>query len=79
MNLLAQITQWVFMGMWCVAVVAHLYASRYFLPMWANRFRKNPRHVGYGRKVLVGYGVFLGAMAVGFAAGGIGELAGGWG
>jgi hypothetical protein len=30
------------------------------------------------RKALIGYGVFIAAIAVGFAAGGIAELAGGW-
>jgi hypothetical protein len=79
MTPLAQLMLWVFIGAWCVGVSAHLYASRYFLPMWASGFSKKPEHQGYGRKALLGYGVFLGAVLVGFAAGGIAELAGGWG
>jgi hypothetical protein len=55
------------------------YASRFFLPMWAAGFRKKPQHEGYGRKALIGYGIFVGAILVGLAAGGIAELAGGWG
>ena len=79
MNLLAQLMSWVFVAAWCVGVVAHIYASRYFLPMWASGFRKKPEHQGYKRKMLIGYGVFVGAVVVSFAAGGIAELAGGWG
>jgi hypothetical protein len=29
-------------------------------------------------KALIGYGIFVGAALVGFAAGGMAELAGGW-
>jgi len=68
-----------FIAAWCVGVAAHIYATRFFLPMWAARFRKRPEHEGYGRKALIGYGIFIGAIAVGFAAGGIADLAGGWG
>lgn len=79
MTFLAQLMLWVFIAAWCVGVAAHIYASRYFLPMWASGFRKKPEHQGYRRKMLIGYGVFVGALVVGFAAGGIAELAGGWG
>lgn len=79
MTLLAHLMLWVFVAAWFVAAGSHLYASRYFLPMWAAGFRKKPEHQGYGRKVLIGYGLFVGALLVGFAAGGIANLAGGWG
>ncbi len=78
MSIVAQIMLWIFIAAWCVAAAAHIYASRYFLPMWASGFGKRPQHEGYGRKALIGYGVFIGAIAVGFAAGGIAEFAGGW-
>lgn len=78
MSIVAQIMLRVFIVAWCVAAASHIYASRYFIPMWAARLRKRPRHQGYGRKALIGYGIFVGAIAVGFAAGGIAELAGGW-
>lgn len=78
MTLLARIMEWVFIGAWCVGVAGHIYGSRYWLPMWAAGFKKRPDHQGYGRKALVGYGIFIGALAVGFAAGGIAQLAGGW-
>lgn len=45
---------------------------------WAKGFRKCPEHDGYGRKIAIGYGIFIAAILVGFAAGGIAELAGGW-
>ena len=70
--------EWLFVAACCVAVAAHVYATRFFLPMWAAGFREHPEHEGYGRKALIGYGIFIGAMAVGFAAGGVAELAGGW-
>jgi hypothetical protein len=79
MSLIAQIMLWLFISAWCVAAVAHIYASRFFFPMWAAGFRKKPQHEGYGRKALIGYGIFVGAILVGLAAGGIAELAGGWG
>lgn len=78
-SIIAQIMLWIFIAAWCVAVAAHIYASRYFFPMWASGFRKRREHEGYGRKALVGYGVFIAAIIVGFAAGGVAELAGGWG
>lgn len=79
MTLLAQFMEWLFIGAWCVSVAAHIYGSRYFLPMWASGFKSKPQHEGYRRKALIGYGIFVGAIAVGFAAGGIAQLAGGWG
>jgi hypothetical protein len=79
MSPLAQIMEWLFITAWCVGVAAHIYASRFFLPIWVARFRKRPEHEGYARKAIIGYGIFIGAVAVGFAAGGIAELAGGWG
>lgn len=79
MTLLARIMEWVFIGTWCVALASHIYASRYFYPMWAAGFRPKPEHQGHRRKAFIGFGVFIGAIAVGFAAGGIAELAGGWG
>jgi hypothetical protein len=72
----AQMMEWLFLAAWFVAAAAHIYASRFFLPMWAAGFRKRPEHQGYGRKALIGYCIFIGAIAVGFAAGGIAELAG---
>jgi hypothetical protein len=78
MSIVPQIMLWVFIAAWCVGVASHIYASCYFLPMWAAGFRKCPQHEGYGRKALIGYGIFAGAIAAGFAAGGIAELAGGW-
>lgn len=78
MTPLAKAMEVVFICAWCVGVGAHLYATRYWLPMWASGFKKQDRHQGYMRKALIGYGVFIAAIAVGFAAGGIAELAGGW-
>jgi hypothetical protein len=77
MTPMAQGMEWLFIAAWCVGVAAHIYASRYFLPMWASGFKKKPEHDG--RKALIGYGIFVGAVAVGLAAGGIAQLAGGWG
>ena len=62
---------WVFIAVWFVGVAANIYATRFFLSMWLAGFRKRPQHKEYGRKVLIGYGVFTGAVAVGFAAAGI--------
>lgn len=69
----------VFIAAWCVGVAAHIYATRFFLPMWAAGFRKGDKHKGYGRKVLIGYVIFILAIGVGFGAGGIAEYwGGGW-
>ena len=57
----------------------HLYGTRYWLPMWADGFRKLEKHHGYRRKAAIGYGIFFAAILVGFAAGGIAEYwGGGW-
>lgn len=79
MTPLAQFMEWLFIAACCVGVAAHIYASRYFLPTWASGFKRKPQHEGYGRKALIGYGIFVVAIAVGIAAGGIAQLAGGWG
>ena len=69
----------VFIASWCVGTAAWFYANRYFLPMWLVGFRKTDKHKGYWRKTLIGTGVFIGALAVGFAAGGIADYwGGGW-
>lgn len=78
MSLLAKIMLGVFILAWFAGLAAHLYASRFFLPMWASGFKARPEHEGYGRKAVIGYGLFIAAIAAGFAAGGIAELAGGW-
>lgn len=70
--------EWAFIATWCVGVAAHLYGSRYFFPMWKARFKKLPEHEGYGRKARIGFAVFVAAVALGFAEGGVAELAGGW-
>lgn len=79
MSALASAMQIVFIATWCIALAAWIYSCRYFMPMWLVGFRKRDHHKGYMRKTLIGAGVFLGAIAAGFAAGGIAEMAGGWG
>lgn len=69
---------WLFIAAWCVAAGGHIYGSRFFVARWAKGFRKCPEHAGYGRKIAIGYGIFAAALLVGFAAGGIAEMAGGW-
>lgn len=64
---------------WFVAVGGWFYGTRYFLPMWANGFKASNNRKGYGRNVLIGYGIFIGAVIFGFAVGGVAQLAGGWG
>ena len=76
--MLAQIMLWLFIAAWGVGMVANIYATRFFISLWSAGFNKRPHHQGYWRKALIGYGVFLCAVAVGFAAGGVAELAGGW-
>ena len=71
--------EWLFIAAWCVGLAAHIYASRFFLPMWAAGFRKGPEHEGYRRKARIGFGIFIGAVAVGLAAAGVAEWAGGRG
>jgi hypothetical protein len=79
MSALAQAMLWVFVASLIAGLSGWLYAVRYFLPMWANGFRKQPRHDGYPKRVLIGACIFFGTLVVGFASGGIAELAGGWG
>ena len=67
----------VFIAAWCVAMGGWVYSVRYFMPMWLVGFRRRDQHKGYSRKTLLGAGVFLAAIAVGFAAGGIAEIRGG--
>ncbi|MBO9582177.1 MAG: hypothetical protein J7498_14910 [Sphingobium sp.] len=80
MTPLAKAMEIVFICAWGTAVAGHLYGTRYFLPRWAAGFRRRPEHEGYGRKILIGYGIFLASVTIGFAAGGIAEFwGGGWG
>lgn len=69
----------VFIAAWCVCVAAWFYTARYFLPLWWAGVRRRERPKGYVIKTLCGIGVFLAAFAIGWAAGGIAELGGGWG
>ncbi len=79
MSPLAEAMLIVFMVAWCVGVAAWFYATRFFMPMWAAGFRRKDKHEGYGKKALTGYAVFVAAVLVGLAAGGIAEyLGGGW-
>ncbi|UYY78185.1 hypothetical protein [Sphingomonas sp. R1] len=64
---------------WFVAVGAWFYGFWFFFPMWLNGFRPSERLVGYGRKAVVGYAIFVGAVLFGLAVGGLAQLAGGWG
>jgi hypothetical protein len=69
----------VFISAWFVAVGAWVYGTRFWLPMWIVGFDRSKRPPGYMRKALIGYGIFVGAIAIGFVAGGIAELwGGGW-
>ena len=54
---------------WFVAIAGWFYGARYWLP--------RDRREGYGRKSLKGFGVFLAALAVFVAAGGMALLWGG--
>ena len=79
MTLIAKIMLCIFVAAWFVAVGAWFYAARYWFPMWATGFRKRDDHAGDMRKALRGFGVFIVAVAVGFAAGGIAQVwGGGW-
>lgn len=79
MTPLAQAMLVLFIAACGVAFAAHLYFSRYWYPMWAARFRKREAHRGYGKKCLQAFAVFLVAIAIAFAAGGIAEYwGGGW-
>jgi hypothetical protein len=69
----------IFIAAWCVAVGGGVYSARFFMAMWFVGFRKRDKHKGYVREYLMGAGISLVAIAVGFAAGGIAELwGGGW-
>ena len=78
MTAFARAMEFFFIGFWLLGVVSWLYAARYFLPMWADRFRENPQHKGYPRKALIGITAFLLAILFAFAAGGLAEWGGGW-
>jgi hypothetical protein len=71
--------QILFIIAWFVAVGGWFYGIRFFLPMWANGFRPSEKRDGYKRKAIKGCAVFVGALLFGLAAGGLAELAGGWG
>jgi len=71
MTLLAQLMGWVFIAAWAVGLAASIYASQYF-------FRKPPGAPGDNRKMRWGYAVSVGAVAIGFLAGWVAQLAGGW-
>jgi hypothetical protein len=80
MSPLAKAMEVIFIGGWCIALGSWIYATRFWLPVWRVGFRKSERPSGYLRKALIGYGVFIGAIAVGFTAGGVAEVwGGGWG
>jgi len=80
MTVLAKAMLVLFIAAWCVAVAAWFYSVRFFMPMWLVGFRHREGHRGYPRKTLIGTAVFVGAIAVGFAAGGIAQYwGGGWG
>ena len=49
---LAQEMEAVFIIAWCIGVGAHIYATRYYLPMWRVGFKKREEHEGYGCKHL---------------------------
>ena len=79
MTIIAKAMLVVFIGAWLVGVAAWFYGTRFFLPMWANGFRKTDKRRAYIRKALKGYGVFLLALGLGFTAGWIAEYwGGGW-
>ena len=78
MSFLAQAMLVVFVAAWGVGVAAWFYSIRYFLPLWWAGINRRERPKGYGLKTLCGVGVFLGAFAVAFSAGGIAGLVGGW-
>ena len=79
MTVLAKAMLVVFVIAWCIAVAAWLHAARYWFPMAAVRFRKTDWRETNMRWALMGYGIFVAAIAVGFVAGGIAEYwGGGW-
>jgi uncharacterized membrane protein YjjB (DUF3815 family) len=66
-----KLTLALFMTAWCVGIAAWFYAMRYWMPMWLAGFRHREGHSGYRRKAHIGFAVFVGAIAVGLAAGSI--------
>ena len=79
MTILAKAMLVLFVAAWCVGVAAWFYATRYFMPMWLVGFRRRAEHKGYPKRTLIGAAIFVGAVAVGFAAGGVAEYwGGGW-
>ena len=79
MQLIPQFMLVLFIASWVVAAISHIYATRYFIPRWWSGFRKRPQHVGYGKKIVVGYGIFFASIMMMFLAGAIAEQFGGWG
>ena len=57
-----------FLMAWIIALGGWGYAFWHFMPMWSAGFQKREHHKGYARKVLIGTGIFIGALAVGFGA-----------
>lgn len=65
---------------WFVGAGALLYGARHFLPMLTAHRRGGERHEGYAKKALQGFGIFVVACGIAFAAGAAAEFwAGGWG
>ena len=80
MTILAKAMLVVFIIAWCDGVAAWFYSVRFFTPMWRVGFRHHVEHKGYPRKAIIGAAVFMGAIALCFAAGGVAEYwGGGWG
>jgi hypothetical protein len=75
MTLFASAMKILFLIAWGAALLGWIYGTRFYLP-W--RFRKSDGREGYGRKALIGYGIFVAAIIFGFLVGGLAELAGGW-
>jgi hypothetical protein len=64
-----------FLVAWAVALGGWIYGTRYYFP-W--RYRRSRCPEGYGRKALIGYGIFAGTIVgVLLVAAAMGELAGG--
>ena len=75
MTLLARIMEWIFLGAWCVGAGAFFYACWYW---YARKSPEPSKRQRRRRNLILGWGVFFGALAVEFAAGMVAELAGGW-
>lgn len=79
MTLLAKTMEVVFILAVGIGMLAHIYGSLYWFPMWRAGFRKLEKHKGYRRKAALGYSIFGIALAIAFAAGAIAERwGGGW-